>query len=470
MGGKDLNKQRPWVIALLVSCMLLLLACISCPAIAADSVNYLYMTGDNSGLLVFDADNGTLEKTIGGIGPSAAIATGNNGRCIYLAAENSLVAIDTSDDSTFAHLSYPGATAHVSCMVTGSDNLLYVADSYELCVNVYNPDLTLDRSIVLNSGSGDQIIEGYLPVFLAVSPDSSRLYVGCAFGGRSDAAAISSADWALLIYDTRTGERLKVLGLHAADSSGNAAAEKYRLASMQITPAGDYLWLGVYRADTTGKPIDSTSQLLAISLPVTDSFDSRAMYAPPVPYGIIMAPDGSQAYVLASYAGEGGLISYDAEGFQVARLYPLDNVNMRYGAISPGGDRLYISNDRGYSIVNVESGSVTDITTADSVGRIAIVQKIVTSTPVPATPTPVPATPTPTAEPVSPTPVVSQATPVAGITTATPVPAKATPTPVPLPSPESGNPPNCLGLPLLGIGAVAIIRPVRDTVRKMRLR
>ncbi|WP_424359328.1 YncE family protein [Methanocella sp. MCL-LM] len=450
--------------------MLLLAGALSPAAIAADTTDYLYVTGGDAGLRIFDAEVGTIEKTIPGSGSWAAMAVGSNGRCIYAAADNSLEALDTSTDTIFASASYPGAASHVSCMVTGKDNLLYVADSYHRLISVYDPDLTLVRTIQANPGSDDPEVDGYLPVYLAVSPDGSRLYAGCAYGRGSDAASISSADYALLIFDAQTGEKLKALGLHAADSSGNAAEEKYRLASMEITPAGDYLWLGVYRADASGKPLEGTSQLLAMSLPVTDTSESRAMYVPPVPSDIVVTSDGSQAYVLAFYNGEGGLISYDAIGFQVARLYTLDNVNIRYGAISPDGGRLYLSNDRGYSIVDAGSGSVTDITASGPVNKLALVRKTVTPTPVPVTPTPIPVTPTPAEVPVSPTVVPPQVTPVAGATTSPSVPAGVTPTPVPLPSNDSGNPLSCLGVPLLGFGAVVLLGPLRDALKKMRLR
>lgn len=465
----DTLRLRRCTIAILSTCMLLMLAGVSSTAIAADTADYLYVTGGDAGLRIFDAGDGTLEKTIPGSSSWAAIAMGSNGRCIYAAADNSLEALDTSADTIFASASYPGAASHVSCMVTGNDNLLYVADSYNRLISIYNPDLTLVRTIPANPGSDDPEVDGYLPVYLAVSPDGSRIYAGCAYGRGSDAASISSADYAVLIFDAQTGDKLKALGLHAADSTGHAIEEKYRLASMEITPAGDYLWLGVYRADASGKPLDGTSQLLAISLPVTDSFESRAMYVPPVPYDIVMTSDGSQAYVLASYNGEGGLISYDVRGFQVARLYMLNNVNTRYGAISPDGSRVYVSNDRGYSIVDTGSGSVTDVTASGSVNRLVLVRKTVTPTQVPATPTPMPVTPTPAEVPVSPTPTPSPVTPVAGAMTSTPVPAGVTSTPVPLPS-DPGNPLSCLGLPLLGFGAVVILGPLRDALKKMRLR
>ena len=458
--------RRCQAIAILVLALFLLMAGAQCSAKAADPINYLYTTGNSPGIHVFSADDGALITTLSSSGICNVISARGDGKSVYVADGDFITAIDTSLDTPFATVSYPGASSHISAMVVGSDNNLYIADSYQKCIHIYAPDLTLVQSISANPGLIDPFAEGYLPVFIAVSPDASLLYAGCAYGLSGDAAALSSNDYSLLIFDANTGERLSVLGLHTADGSGNAAPDKYRLASMAISSAGDYLWLGVYRSDATGRPIDSSSQLMAMSLPMTDSSASQAMYVPPIPSDIILAPDASQAFVLASSSGEGGIVAYDARGFQVARLYTVNNVNMRHGALAPDVSRLYVSTAVGYSIVEIGSGTCKDIITPCSVDMLVVVKKALAPTLEPTTPTPFPVTASPTLMTVTVTPVESTAMPLA---TPSPTPACVTPTYVPLPSPDQGSWSDCLRVPAIGIGCVIVLGPLANTLRKRRL-
>lgn len=449
-------RLRSWLLlALLFSTFFLT---VSGAARAAGTVDYLYTTASDSGLRVYEADSGTLLKTVSGSGTCTLLASGYGGKYVYAVEGDYLKAVDTSTDTVSATASYPGASAHVKDLVAGADHNLYVADSDQRAINVYGPDLAQIKSIPVNPASS--ATRNYQPLFVAVSPDGSRVYAGC--------VADSSADYSLLIFDAQGGDLLKTVGLHVTDDAGNALPETYHLTALKMSPSGDRLWLGVTRYDASGRMVEGSNLLLAVALPVGDAFDIKSVFVPQVPRDIAFVPDGSLVYVLSSYSGEGAAISYDTRSFQLAGLYTLSGLNLRHGVVSQDSGKVYVSTDQGYSVVSPGDSNVRRVSPADGVDWLLEVGKEVTPTPEPATPTPspMPATPTATAAPETPTPApattpTSVATPTAAI-----APASATPAPTVQPTQDSSS--GCLKVPVLGLGAIVALGPLLGAVRKRR--
>ncbi len=475
-----LSTRRSRTIALFFICLLLLVAEVPASAFA-DSVDYLYATGAENSLRVFAADTGTLVNTLPARGEISCIAASGDGHYVYVAEEDSIDRIETDGNSVSASVSYPSAASDVSALVIGTDHRLYVADTGKKCINIYTADLTYLDTLPVNTGSSVDITEGYVPLYLSISPDGRRLYAGCAYGQPGAVASVVSEDYSLLVFDADTGERLSVLGLHSADSSGSASASKYRLRSMTVNPAGDYLWLGVYLTDTSGNVIQETSQLLALSMPVSDSSVTQALYVPPVPVDLVFSADGKQLFALSTNAGQAGIVSYDPKNFLIGRLFTVNNPSLRHGVLSSGTGKLYVSTDRGYTIVDTGTGSLRDIPVSGSVDRFVIVSLEVSPTPLPtsaSTTTPLP-TPAPAATPAvgtastTPTPMPS-ATISETVTPCTePFAPSASPLSVPSAAPLASavadeNAVKCLGMPILSIGAAIALRPLLETLRRKR--
>ena len=286
----------------------------------------------NSAVSQIDLVSGNVVATIGVGALPLGVAVTPDGRTAYVASLGlgTVSVIDAASHKVTTTIAV-SATAVVWGLALAPDgSAVYVA--------VQGSSATSDGSVAVISTASNtvtgQVAVGVGPVYLAVSPDGSRVYVA------------NQSDKTVSVLDTASRKIVATIGVGSSPTG------------IAVTPDGST----VYVADQAGNTIsviDTGTGIRTTKIPVGQA-----------PYGVAFSPDGAKAYVTNSTDGTVSVIDV-ASGSVTA------TIKVGAGpfgiAVTPDGSRAYVGNIGSAGTAQPFSGqavSVIDLASDTVIGTI----------------------------------------------------------------------------------------------------
>lgn len=188
-----------------------------------------------------------------------------------------------------------------------------------------------------------------LPTFIALTPDGNRLYVGHSVVGEGGFLAAASVS----VIDTGTSTVANSIPLGAGLPLQIAITPDGSRAYVAVSKASDVFSTGLNRVEVIDLTTDTVAETIRIAPPGSRSG----------PIGVVVAPDGSRAYV--THHGDRKLLVIDTDPDSGSFHTVVDSVTIRGFPIgldvTPDGLRVYIAHQSPGIVSVVETTSNTSI-------------------------------------------------------------------------------------------------------------